>query len=113
MHEATLDITIEGNLKDFLGVNTEKKAEGTTHFNQPHIIDQILKVLRLEDKNVMKNPILEPSSKFLSRNSEVEAFNGYFNKRSVIGKCNYLENIICSDIVYITHQCERLSTNPK
>jgi hypothetical protein len=39
---AGLDITVEGDLQDFLGVNIEKKADGTIHLTQPHLIDQIL-----------------------------------------------------------------------
>ena len=47
MQEAKLDITIEGDLQDFLGVNIERKADGTIHLTQPHLIDQILKDLWL------------------------------------------------------------------
>ena len=49
MLKANLDITIEGDLQDFLGVKISRKADRTIHLNQPHIIDQILKDLRLED----------------------------------------------------------------
>ena len=113
MQEAKLDITIEGDLQDFLGVNIERKADGTIHLTQPHLIDQILKDLRLEDENVTTKPIPASSSKLLSRHSESEAFDGSFDYRSVIGKCNYLEKSTRSDIAYITHQCARFSTDPK
>ena len=113
MKEAKLDITIEGDLQDFLGVNIEKKADGTIHLTQPHLIDQILKDLRLEDDNVTTKPIPASSSKLLSRHSDSEAFDGSFDYRSVIGKCNYLEKSTRSDIAYITHQCARFSTDPK
>jgi hypothetical protein len=113
MQEAKLDITIEGDLQDFLGVNIERKADGTIHLNQPHLIDQILKDLRLEDENVTTKPIPASSSKLLSRHTESEAFDASFGYRSVIGKCNYLEKSTRSDIAYITHQCARFSTDPK
>ena len=50
--KAKLDLTIEGDLQDFLGVNIEKKKDGTTHLTQPHLIDQILKDLRLDKDRV-------------------------------------------------------------
>ena len=33
MEETNLDFTIEGDLQDFIGVNTERKANGTNHLN--------------------------------------------------------------------------------
>ena len=33
---AGLKITIEGDIKDFLGVNIKQKPDGTTTFSQPH-----------------------------------------------------------------------------
>ena len=50
--KAKLDLTIEGDLQDFLGVNIEKKKDGTIHLTQPHLIDQILKDLRLDNDRV-------------------------------------------------------------
>ena len=49
---ATLDITVEGDLQDFLGVNIECKSDGTVHLTQPQLIDQILKDLRLLDNSI-------------------------------------------------------------
>jgi hypothetical protein len=46
---AGLDITVEGDLQDFLGVNIEKKANGTMHLTQPHLIHQILEDLRMTE----------------------------------------------------------------
>ena len=49
---AKLDITIEGDLEDFLGVNIDHRKDGSIHLMQPHLIDQILKDLRLNDNQV-------------------------------------------------------------
>ena len=43
--KADLDITVEGDLQDFLGINIDRKEDGTIHMTQPHLIDQILKDL--------------------------------------------------------------------
>ena len=51
--EAGLNITVEGDVQDFLGVNIERHDDGTITFSQPHLIDKILQTVRLgtEDKN--------------------------------------------------------------
>jgi hypothetical protein len=49
MKEAGLDITIEGELTDFLGVNINRhENDGTIQLTQPHLIHQILKDLRYD-----------------------------------------------------------------
>ena len=42
-----LDITVEGDIQYFLGINIEKNIKVTITFSQPHIIDHILKYIRL------------------------------------------------------------------
>ena len=42
MRKAKLNITEEGKLEDFLGVNIEQIPDGTIHLTQPHLINQIL-----------------------------------------------------------------------
>ena len=44
-----LNITIEGDIKDFLGINIEHHPDGTTKFSQQHLINKILKDLRMDD----------------------------------------------------------------
>ena len=46
---AKLDITVEGDLQDFLGVPITREADGSVHFMQPHLIDKILKDLRWDN----------------------------------------------------------------
>jgi hypothetical protein len=43
MKRVKLDITVEGGLEDFLGINIDRQKDGTIHLTQPHLIDQILK----------------------------------------------------------------------
>ena len=110
---AKLDITIEGDIQDFLGVNIERQADGSIHLTQPHIIDQILEDLKMKDENVTVRSLPAACSKLLSRHSDSEDFDNSFNYRSVIGKLNYLEKGSRSDIAYIVHQCARFSSCPK
>ena len=113
MRNAKLDITIEGDLEDFLGVNIDRRDDGTIHLTQPHLIDSILKDLRLDGEGVTTKRIPASSSKLLKRHADSKAFDGYFNYRSVIGKLNYLERGSRSDIAYIVHQCARFTSDPK
>ena len=47
-----LDITDEGNVEDFLGVNIEQSEDSTVTLTQPHLVDQILDDLKMNDTNV-------------------------------------------------------------
>ena len=110
---AKLNITIEGDLQDFLGVNIDRRKDGTIKLSQPHLIKQILKDLRLDDDKVKAKNVPAPSSKLLSRHSRSPDFDNSFDYRSVIGKLNYLEKGSRPDIAYITHQCARFAACPK
>ena len=113
LRKAKLDLTVEGDLEDFLGVNIEKKKYGTIHLTQPHLIDKILKDLRLDNDIVTTKTTPASSSVLLSRNSTSQPHDDSFNYRSVIGKLNYLERGTRSDTSCITHQCARFTTDPK
>ena len=104
-----LDITVKGDLADFLGVNIDRKKDGSIHLTQPHLIDH----LRLKDDRVKAKSTPAASSKLLTRHRDSEAFDGSFNYRSVIGKLNYLEKATRSDISYAVHQCARFVSDPK
>jgi hypothetical protein len=43
-----LDITIEGTLTDFLGVNIDRRDDGTIKLMQTKLIDQVVKDLNLD-----------------------------------------------------------------
>ena len=114
LKRAKLDITDEGDIQDFLGVNIDMKADGTIHLTQPHLIDQILKDLKFpEDRKVTEKQTPSKSSEILKRDIDGVDFDGSFHYRSIIGKLNYLEKATRSDIAYITHQCARFAENPK
>ena len=91
IRKAKLNITVEGDLQDFLGVNIDRKPDGTIHLTQPHLIDQIVKDLGLDDDKVTHKSTPAASSKILRAHADSKDIDGSFNKRSVIGKLNYLE----------------------
>ena len=47
--KANIDITVEGDLQDFLGINIDLNRDGTTTLSQPHLIDHILKYIRMDE----------------------------------------------------------------
>ena len=74
-----LNITIEGDLQDFLGINIDRKEDGTIHLTQPHLIDQILEALRLNHDDCTIKSTPPSSSTLLSRHSDSPPFDGEFN----------------------------------
>jgi hypothetical protein len=113
MQQSGLDLTVEGDVSDFLGVKIERKDNGSIHMTQPHLIDQILQDLRLDKENVSPKDIPAPSSTLLKRYSESEPFDQSFDYRSIIGKLNYLEKTSRPDISFAVHQCARFAAAPK
>jgi hypothetical protein len=113
MQAAGLDLTMEGDLTDFLGVNIDRHDDGTIHLTQPHLIHQILKDLRYDNDDVAIKTTPGASSRLLSKHSGSVPFDNSFHYRSVIGKINYLERGCRPDIAYMTHQCARFTSEPK
>ena len=91
MQSTGLELTEEGDLSDFLGVNIDRKADGTVHLTQPQLMDQILHDLQLEGENVSTKQTPSTASRILKRNIHGECHDDSFHYRSVIGRLNYLE----------------------
>jgi hypothetical protein len=108
---AKLNISIEGDIQDFLGVNIERHNDGSITFTQPHLIDKVLEATRLQDGKEKDTPAA--ISRILRRHSSSEPFDNSFNYRSVLGMLNYLDKGTRSDIAYATHQCARFCEEPK
>ena len=107
-----LNITEEGDIQDFLGINISKMEDGKIHLSQPHLIDQILKDLKMNVPNLKLKQTPCKSSAILKANAAGKPFDNSFHYRSIIGKLNYLEKGSRSDISYITHQCARYTEQP-
>ena len=112
MHEAAIQLTIEGNLEDFLGVNIDRSSNGAIHLTQPHLIDSIMQDLHLKkgESKFKDTPI--KSLTILNKSKDSPELDQSFNCRSVIGKINYLEKESRSDMAYAVHQCAQYSTDP-
>jgi len=113
MKRIGLKLTIEGSIDDFLGVNIERRDDGTFNLTQPHLIDTILKEMRLHSDNVSVKTTPAAVSAILKRDSDGIAFDGHFNYKSIIGKLNFLEKNTRPDISHAVHQAARFSADPK
>ena len=110
--DAKLQITLEGDLADFLGVKIERKSPNEIIFTQPHLIVDILHDLGLQHAKDGKEPPAA-SSWILTRNDNGADHDKSFHYRSIIGKLNYLEKATRPDISFATHQCARYVSDPK
>jgi hypothetical protein len=110
---AGLDITEEGDLADFLGINIERGSDNAYHLSQPQLIDQIIRDLRLDQDNVTPKTTPAVPGKILGTHMTSPAFDNHFHYRSVIGKLNHLERGSRPDIAYAVHQCARFAANPR
>jgi Reverse transcriptase (RNA-dependent DNA polymerase) len=70
MKDIRLNITSEGGIEDFLGINIERKQDGSFVLTQKRLIDSILKDLGLNRGNVTPKQTLTASSKILSKHPQ-------------------------------------------
>ena len=56
MKSTSLELTEEGDLSDFLGVNIDRNVDGTIHLMQPQLINQILHNLEGENVSMKQMP---------------------------------------------------------
>jgi len=59
------DLTVEGDISDFLGIIIQCHNNGTVHLTQPHLIDSILKELGLQADSAKSKATPAASSKLL------------------------------------------------
>ena len=111
MKKAKLNITDE--VEDFLGVNIERRSDGSVKLSQPHLIKQILNDLKMDKQPIKIKDTPAASCKILHKHDDSADFDNLFHYRLVIGKLNYLEKCTRPDILYATHQCARFTENLK
>lgn len=106
------DITDEGDLKDYLGVDIQRYKNGTVHLSQPKLIQQILSDLNFnESTKTVPYPAL--ISEVLSGCKDEPEHKAHWSYRSIIGKLNFLEKSTRPEIAFATHQAARFSSDPR
>jgi hypothetical protein len=113
MKAVGLNLTIEGDISDFLGVQIDRIIENTFNLSQPHPINDVIKELHLDGQNVAIKRTTGASSKTLCRHLDSRPFDEPFNYRWVVGQLNYLEKCSRLDISCVVHQAARFVSNPR
>ncbi len=92
MKKAELDLTVEGDIADFLGVKSEKSADGRSFsLTQPYLIEDTIKELRLDSEKTAIKQTTGALSKPLLMTPTADAFNGHVNYCRAIRKLKYLK----------------------
>jgi hypothetical protein len=104
-------VSDEGDLTDYLGVNIEKREDGTIKLLQPHLIDQIIEDANFQSNTKFKS-IPAASTKILDKDEGGDPHNATWHYQGIIAKLNFLEKSIQGELGYSVHQCARFCENP-
>lgn len=110
--EKRYDVTDEGDITDYLGVNVEKLPDGRVKLSQPHLIDQIISDMNFQESTKM-SATPAASTKILNKDEQGEAHSASWSYRSIIGKLNFLEKSTRGELAYAVHQAARFCEQPK
>jgi hypothetical protein len=105
------NISVEGTLSDYVGVNIKRTEDGKILMTQPNMIRSILKEMNFnEDTNERETPYSSTVLKDGKKNKEHKADWHY---RRIIGKLNFLSSSCRPDIACAVHQAARFSADPR
>ena len=99
----------EGNFNEFLGINFDKRKDGSIELTQTGLIDKILEAAGMTDCNPNRVPATGP----LGSDPEGEPMDETWNYRSIVGMLLYLSTNTRPDITFAVSQVARFSSNPK
>jgi hypothetical protein len=106
-----LNIEDQGHPAEYVGVNIKKLQDCSYEFTQCALINDIINYVRLKDAKVKPVPV--KVSLKLHAFKDGPPFDRDFNYRSAVGKLNYLAQVTRPDIMYVTHQIAKYSSNPR
>ena len=103
------DITREGSIEKYLGVNINWLPDGTIELTQPFLIDHILQLSRRSTANPQPIPVVKP---LLHRDQDGPARTHSWSYRTAIGMLGYLSGNTRPYILMAVHQCARFNNFP-
>jgi histone deacetylase 1/2 len=111
IRQAGLDLTVEGNVQAFLGIDfTRNDQDGTIKLTQRGLIERTIKAIGLDDCNPESTPATtEPVGS--DRNGE--PFDEPWSYASIVGMLMYLAANSRPEIAFAVHQCARFTHSPK
>ena len=104
-------LTDEGNLDRYLGVEITKLKDRRVELTQPHLINRFLAVVQ-QESNINEKPT--PATKPLLH-KDIDGLPRKFkwNYRQAIGMLTYLQGTSRPDIAMAVHQAARFTNDPK
>ena len=81
-----LNLTNEGDIQDFLGININRLKNGTINMCQPHLIQQVLDYLNLRKENVKGKTTPMAASHILHGHPKSERFHQSYIYQSIVWK---------------------------
>ena len=108
-----LEVTMEGNLSDFLGAHIEELPDGSFHLHQSHQIKKVINDLGLAGPQTTRKNTPCKISEVLKRDKEGPDHDDSFHYRSVTGKLSHVDRCTRLDIACVVHQCARFSSAQK
>ena len=110
LRKLNFDLTEEGEVTQFLGVEIVKDQNGHITMTQTGLIDNVIELLGLTgDSKQHKTPAVSPPIHPDEQGAQREMNWSY---RSAIGMLMYLARNTRPDIEYAVHQCARFQLNP-
>jgi hypothetical protein len=110
--QETFNISVEGTLKDYVGVNIERAPDGTVHMTQPQPIQSVLTKLNFnEDTKEAVTPAY--SSTILKDGKGNGPHKADWNYRRIIGKLNFIASSCRPKLSSAVHQAARFSQDPR
>ena len=113
LRKLDFDLTEEGDVTAFLGVEISKDDNGIITMTQTGLIDNILTLLDLNKDDKVKQHKTPAVSPPLHSDKDGKPRNMKWSYRSAIGMLLYLSRNTRPDIEYAVHTCARFQLDPK
>ena len=110
--EHNFDVTDEGDLKDYLGVDISPQPDGSLHLSQSKLIEQILADMNFQ-QNTSSVPCPARIGEVLTKHTDSNEHKADWHYRSIIGKLNFLEKSTRPDLAFAVHNAARFSIDPR
>jgi hypothetical protein len=105
-----MELSVEDDVAGFLGVEIDRKQDGSIELLQTGLIDRIIVAMGLESANHKRTPAIIGA---LGKDADGEQCNESFSYASVVGMLMYLTGHSRPDIGFAVHQCARYTHFPK
>ena len=102
--------TDEGDLKQYLGIDVSKKADGSCTLTQTHLIQRFLEVIGLSDANSKSTPAIKP---LLWKDLLGLQRKHSWNYRQAVGMLTYMQGTSRPELAFAVHQAARFCIDPR